>query len=110
MLFLMILCCVFISKKNENWLSMILARFVSLAQKQVCHQGNPCLISWTEAVQMPPSKDGKYWNEVAQGKKQICVITTGRYQVRNLPLVIKKPVKYCYLTGTKQKTNTMNKH
>lgn len=22
----------------------------------------------------------------------------------------KNPVKYCYLTGTKQKTNTMNKH
>ncbi len=22
----------------------------------------------------------------------------------------KKPVKYCYLTGIKQKTNTMNKH
>ncbi len=27
-----------------------------------------------------------------------------------LDIKTKNPIKYCYLTGTKQKTNTMNKH
>jgi hypothetical protein len=61
-------------------------------------------------------------NEILQMRKltafapcpylQAClrILFAGRFPSFYFEISIKKPVKYCYLTGTKQKTNTMNKH